>query len=381
MKYLPLVLAGILRKPGRAVLMLLQIVSAFTLFGALQGFNTGLKQLVASTNADRLYVMSRVAVGSPLPYSMYERLRTIEGVGQVTLRHGWVGTYQQANQPVPAAVVDPATYFGLFPEVKVAPEDLRELVNNRAGALVGRQTADRYGWKKGDRVSLQSPIPRKDGSRGWAFDIVGIFDVPDNPEQAMGMAINYDYVNEARAGGEDTVGMYVVKIKDSALRTEVGLRIDNAFANSANETQTQTESELVQSQLRRIGDLDFIVNGIVAAVFFALLLATSALMMQSTRERVPELAVLKTVGFSDRLVMGLILAEAITFCVLSAGIGLGLASLLLPMVRAVQIPLAGMPGIVVVAGLAFAVALALVGGAVPAWRGLRLQVADALADR
>jgi putative ABC transport system permease protein len=122
------------------------------------------------------------------------------------------------------------------------------------------------------------------------------------------------------------------------------------------------------------------VGGIVSAVFFALLLATGALMMQSIRERVPELAVLKTLGFSDELVMALILAEAVVFCVFSAGVGLGLASLILPAART-MIGIAAMPRIVVVSGIGFAVALALIGGSVPAWRGLRLQVADALAGR
>jgi putative ABC transport system permease protein len=127
-------------------------------------------------------------------------------------------------------------------------------------------------------------------------------------------------------------------------------------------------------------DLDLIVGGIVSAVFFALLLATGALMMQSIRERVPELAVLKTLGFSDTLVMVLILVEGVVFCVFSAGVGLGLASVILPAARA-QIGITSMPTIVIVSGIGFAVALALIGGSVPAWRGLRLQVAEALAGR
>jgi len=160
----------------------------------------------------------------------------------------------------------------------------------------------------------------------------------------------------------------------------VAAAIDKAFANSSHETRTQSEGDLISSQLQRVADIDFIVRGIIGAVFFALLLATGALMMQSVRERVPELAVLKTLGFSDRLVMVLILIEAVLFCVFSAAIGLGLASIVLPQARTL-IGITSMPLDVIVTGLIFAVVLAIAGSSVPAWRGLKLQVAEALAER
>jgi putative ABC transport system permease protein len=172
----------------------------------------------------------------------------------------------------------------------------------------------------------------------------------------------------------------VAKIDDAANAASIGLAIDNAFANSDHETRTQSEADLAASQVQRIGDLNFLARAIIAAVFFALLFATGALMMQSIRERMPELAVLKTCGFSDRLVMGLIVVEAVTFCVFSAAIGLGIAYAVLPLASQF-IGIAGMPAVVVIAGAGLAVLLALIGSSVPAWRGLRLQVSDALAGR
>jgi len=204
--------------------------------------------------------------------------------------------------------------------------------------------------------------------------------VPAQPTSAAQLIVSYDYVNEARLANRDTTMAYQVVARDVASATAVSLAIDNAFANSSHETRTMSEGDLYTTQIQRIADLDYLVGIILGAVFFALLFATAALMMQSIRERLPELAVLKTVGFSDRQVMILILVESVTFCVFAAAIGLGVAGVLLPLAQRF-IGISGMPWIVVATGLAIAVALALLGGSVPAHRGLRLQVAQALAER
>ena len=380
MKYLPLIWAGIWRKRSRAVLMLLQIGSAFLLFGLLQGVNSGIKEALARTHSERLYVGSAVSLGVPLPISLLPQIRAVPGVKVATPFVQVPAIYQKQGQAIPMYAVDPEAYFGLGPDLVVSKEQVDALVRNRTGAIIGAVPAKRYGLKIGDRLSLQSPLPRRDGTNAWVFDIVGIF---NNSEQANGAAavvVHYDYVNEARLADRDTALLYVALAESAKAAPEVGRAIDKVFANSSQETRTQSEGDLFASQIQRIADIDLVVGGIVSAVFFALLLATGALMMQSIRERVPELAVLKTLGFSDKLVMALILVEAVIFCVFSAGVGLGLAALILPAARA-QIGITSMPTIVIISGLGFAVALALIGGSVPAWRGLRLQVAEALAGR
>jgi putative ABC transport system permease protein len=379
MKYLPLVWAGIWRKKSRALLMLLQIVSAFLLFGLLQGLNSGIKQAIAKTHSDRLYVSSSVSLGDPLPISLLSTVKAVPGVKEASPFVQFPGIYQKPGQGIPITAVDADAFFRMFPDYVSSPDQIEALKNRRTGGIIGVNAAQRFGLKVGDRLTLQSPIARKDGA-SWVFDIVGTFDVPNQTAVANNIIVNYDYVNEARVINRDTVLLFIAHAADPANAAAIGLAIDNKFANSSHETRTQSEGDLVASQIQRVADLDFIVGGIIGAVFFALLLATGTLMMQSIRERTPEIGVLKTLGFSDRLVMTLILVEAITFCVFSAGIGLALASFLLPMARA-QIGIASMPGIVIAAGLAFAVLLGLLGGSVPARRGLKLQVADALADR
>ena len=379
-KYLPLVWAGIWRKRGRAVLMLLQIASAFALFGLLEGLNSGIKQAIAATHGDRLYIGSSVSLGDPLPISLLGQIRATPGVQVVAPRQGLPGTYQQPDQGVPVIATEPGAFFAIYDELSAQQDTIEALERSRTGVIVGSVTMERFGWKPGDRVVLQSPVPTVDGSRDWAFDVVGSYDDPDTPTNATALIANLQYVDESRMTGRDNVQLYVAKIDDAANAASIGLAIDNAFANSDHETRTQSEADLAASQVQQIGDLNFLARAIIAAVFFALLFATGALMMQSIRERMPELAVLKTCGFSDRLVMGLIVVEAVTFCVFSAAVGLGIAYVVLPLASQF-IGIAGMPVVVVIAGLGLAVLLALIGSSVPAWRGLRLQVADALAGR
>lgn len=384
MKYLPLVWAGIWRNTGRAVLMLLQIVSAFLLFGLLQGFNSSIKQAIAAAHSDRLYVASSVSLGDPLPISLLPNVRAVPGLKAVTPLVQFGGQYQRPGQGMPVTAVDVDAFFQMFSEYVVDKNALAAMRTNRTGAIIGDVVAKRYNIKVGDRITLTS-IPRVDGTTGWVFDILGTYSVPSQAAAAGALIVHFDMVNEARASGRDQVILYIALAADPARATQIGLAVDNAFANSSHETRTQSEGDLFASQIQRIVDLDFIVGGIVGAVFFGLLLATSALMMQSIRERTPELAVLKTLGFGDRLVMMLLLAEAVAFCLFAAGIGLTLAWGLLTLARSgigvglglvTRVPLN-----VILAGAGFALALALIGGAAPAWRGLRLRVAEALADR
>jgi putative ABC transport system permease protein len=380
MKYLPLLWAGIWRKPGRATLMMLQIVCAFTLFGLLQGLSSSVKELISNSHRNRLYVNSSVGEGDPLPISMRERIQPIPGVQVVNERAMFGGTYQKPNEFVPVMGTRAEDFFRVLDEIRPSKNAIAEIKTKRSGALAGRAIMEKYGWKVGDRIVLQSPLPKRDGSRDWAFDIVGSFEIPIRPQDARFLVTNYEYLNESRAINRDTADIIVVRVADDEAAPTIALAIDNAFANSAHETRTQSEADILTAQLQRAVDLDYIVTGIVAAVFFALLFATGALMMQSIRERTPELAVMKTLGFSDRRVTAIVLAEALVLCVAAAAAGLLIATLLQPFARE-QVSIAKMPPVVIVYGIGFAVLLALLGGSVPAWRAMKLQVADALAGR
>jgi len=383
-KYLPLIWSGLWRKRGRSVLILLQVIIAFTLFGVLQGLNSGVQQVMAETHADRLYVSNRLRLGTPMPFAMLAKLQTIPGVVALSYRFQFGTTYQNDPQGFAVIATDVDSFIPMFAEqFKVTPAHLQAMKDTRDGALVGVERMRQFGWKVGQRVTVQSTMVQtgREGTRDWPFDIVGTYENPQHPEAATAILLNYRYVNEAVVKPtRDIFNVATVRIADQRRTADMEQAIDAMFANSPNETLTQSEHELIESQLSNLGDLGTVVHRITAATFFVLLFATGALMMQSIRERTPEIAVLKTMGYSDKLVMALILCETALLCVGGAAVGLGIASRILPLARA-YIGITWIPGIVYVVGFACALLLALGSGAIPAWRGLRLKIVDALAGR
>jgi putative ABC transport system permease protein len=381
-KYLPLIWAGLWRKRGRSLLILAQVIIAFTLFGVLQGLNSGVQRALAETHADRLYVSNRLRLGTPMPIAMLAKLQTTPGVVAMTYRFQFGTTYQNDPQGFAVIATEVDSFIPMYPEqFKVTPSHLQAMQQRQDGALVGVERMRQFGWKVGQRVTVQSPMMLREGTRDWPFDIVGTYENPEHPQAATGILLNYRYVNEALSTSlRDIFNVATVRIADPTKTAGIEQAIDAMFANSPNETLTQSEHELVESQVSNLGDLGTVVHRITAATFFVLLFATGALMMQSIRERTPEIGVLKTIGFSDKLVMALILCETALLCVGGAVAGLAIASRLLPLARTF-IGLSVIPGSMFVFGFASAVLLALGSGAIPAWRGLRLKIVDALAGR
>jgi putative ABC transport system permease protein len=377
-KFLALIWAGIRRNRGRSNLILLQVVIAFTLFGVLQGLNGAINKAVEASHADRLYVGSRQRFGTPLPIAIMSTVQSTPGVVVASYRFFLGATWRKPDQQIPILATDVESYLAIFPEFHVTPDARQGMKQQQDGAIVGMATMRKYQWQVGQRVVLQS-IPKKDGSPDWPFDIVGTYENSDEPESSDLLIANYRYVNES-ISQPDTIGLAVMHIADPARAADVGAAIDRHFLNSPNETLTQTERQAAEGQVASLGDINTVVHRVIGATFFVLLFATGALMMQSIRERTPDLAVLKTVGFPDRLVMMLILAETLALCVGGGALGLGIASRILPLTRSL-IGLGTIPLGVVVTGFVSAVVLALAAGAIPAWRGLRLRVVDALANR
>jgi putative ABC transport system permease protein len=381
MKYLPLIWAGLWRKPLRTILTLLSIIVAFLLFGMLQGVNAALDQSIAGAAVDRLIVQSRINFTEPLPSSYLPRLEGVPGITGVAYA-SWFGPYfQDPKNFIFTFPIDPERYFGLFPELKLPKEQLDAFVHTRTGAVIGLDMANKYGWKVGDRVPLHSTIwTNREGNSDWNFDIVGIYSDPEDHSNEQIFFLNHTYFDEGRSFGKGTIGWYIVRIADPHQAAAMAGTIDKLFANSSDETKTMTERESAQAFLKQQGDINFIATSIIGAVFFTLLFLTGNTMMQSVRERIPEFAVLKTLGFSENGVLTLVLAESLALCIAAALIGLALAELAFPFLKQL-IGTANLPGSVILLGLAVAVLLALITGLPPALRARRLNIVDALAGR
>jgi putative ABC transport system permease protein len=383
MKYFPLVWAGLWRKRTRTIFTLASIVVAFLLFGMLQGVNSAFSEATKGANLNRLYVQSKFSFIEPLPFAHKAQIEAVPGVTVVTFANWFGGYYQDLKNQVVSYAVDIPSYLKLYSEYKLPPDQIEAMERTRDGALIGRKLAEKYGWKIGDKIPITSAIwvKKSDGTSNWTFDVVGIFDIPDDNFRTQTMLINFDYFDEERrVGTKGTVGYYAIGIDDPAKAAQIGASIDALFANSANETKTQTEKENMQSFMKQIGDINFIVSSIIGAVFFTLLFLTGNTMMQSVRERIPELAVLKTIGFSDTGVAALVIAEGVLLCLVAAGLGLFGATLVFPMMKSV-LGIKGLPIDVVILGLGIAIALACITALAPALQARRLSIVDALSRR
>jgi putative ABC transport system permease protein len=383
MKYFSLIWAGLWRKRTRTILTMLSIVVAFLLFGLLQGINQGFNTVLSNLDVDRLYVTAKTNMVDGLPIAYYTRIKTVPGVRAVSHWTYFGGYFRDARNPIPAFVTDPEPLFQIYKEIKIEPAAIEAMKRSRSGVLVSQQLAQKYGWKVGDRVPIGTSIwTLKQGGSTWQFDIVGTFDASKYGAGFPSFYINYSYFEEASVANPGIVHYYLVSIDNPRQAGSVSNVIDSQFANSSNETRTQTESALAQMQMKQLGDINFIANAIVGAVLFTLLFLTANTMMQSVRERTSELAVLKTLGYSDTKVLTLVMIEAVLLCLFAAAAGLALAAAIFasPGLQKLFGHLT-MPMIVIVAGSGMALLLAFVSGFPPAWRAKRLNIVDALAGR
>src|SRR6185437_15534466 len=380
MKYWPLIWSGIWRKPGRTVLMLLQILVAFVLFGVLQGVKSGIDQALAAIRA-QVYWVHPADAGTKLPLSLEQRIAAVPGVRHIYPITFIGATYQRPTQQVIMLPTDFDAGWAGNLNAQASPDAIAALAHSRTGALISTALEAQYHWKVGDQIPLLTRLPRKDGSMTWTFQVVGTYRGPDSGAMDHFIVVRNDYFQQARQSDQNTVSQYILDVTDAAQGEQIARRIDALSANSSFPTRTQSTRATSQSGYRRLGDLNFVVHAIVSAAMFALLIATAALTMQSVREWTTELAVLKTMGFSDRKVLVLLLLESVTLSLGAALVGLVVASRLMLWVNRLLGVRVSMPYEVLWVGLVLALVLALASTSPPAWRVRRLQLVDALAGR
>jgi putative ABC transport system permease protein len=376
MKYLPLLLANLRRRKIRTLLTIGSFAVALFLFGLLFALRSGLRQGVELAGSDRLMVMGTSLMQMlPLPY--LPRIQRIPGVEHVAHATWFGGVYQDPKNFFVQFAIDPALWREVYPEYVVDEQQWADFVADRQGIVVGAQLAERFGWKVGDHIPLMPPSYL--GDTMWDFNVRGIYhgDQPGADEAQFWMQQKYIEEN-----GPDyfrgIVGFYVVKLADAEAGARVAEAIDEEFRNSANETRTQTESAFAAGWMKQMGNIEFLVFAIGSVVFFTLLLVTGNTMAISVRERTNELAVLKAVGYSDRFVLGLVLAESVLIAAAGGAIGLWLASGVVEQdLTQGLIPLF-LSADTLVAGGAVALGTGLLAGLLPAVSAMRLSVVDAI---
>jgi putative ABC transport system permease protein len=327
-----------------------------------------------------LVVRHKVSIIQLLPESYKARMGRIPGVALATHQTWFGGIYQDPKNFFMQCPVVPEEFLEIHPELVLAPAQKQAWLQMRSGAIVGRKTADRFHWKLGDRVPIQSTIwARPDGSRIWDFDIVGIYDGKDKNTDTTALFFRYDFFDEGRGFGKGQVGWYTVRVRDPERAAEVAKRVDEEFENSAAETKTEPEGAFVQAWTKQIGDIALITTAILSAVFFTILLVTGNTMSQAVRERTGELGVLKAIGFTNGQVLLLVMTESCLLAMLGGVLGLGLAWLIVSRGDPTgMLPLYFLPARSLAAGLGLSAALGVATGIFPALGAMRLRVADAL---
>jgi putative ABC transport system permease protein len=380
-KYFPLIWSGMWRKPVRTALVFLQVCVAFALFGVLQGMKSGMDRAIANVRADVLYVGPAVIGGARLALAELNRLESVPGVKTVSFNDGMLTYYQKPTQQVYVLAIPPSDFFRTVePEIfTIQSKDLETLRKTRTGLLITPDIGKKYGWHIGDRIPLITSTVQTNGSTTWTFEIVGMFSDHERGEGGLVVA-NYYYLDEARVLDKGTVNHFYAIASDPKQAAAVSDAIDGAFANSASPTQTESFRERSQQAMQSLGDLNFAIRWILSAVLVALVFSTATMMMQTVRERTPELAVLKTLGFGNWTVFLLVAAESLLVCITASLAGLALAWIAFPL-AAKYIAGLSMPMAVVGFGILGAVVVALISVSVPGLRVVKLNIVDALAGR
>jgi putative ABC transport system permease protein len=380
MKYLPLIWRNVWRRKFRTTFTLLSIFVAFLLFGILMTIKSAFSFGVDVAGLDRLVLIHKVSLIMPLPISYKTQLEQVPGVELVTHQSWFGGVYQDPANFFANIAVEPESFLKVYREFRIPPEQIKAWLGDRQGAVIGRDLAERFNWNVGDRVPLTATIFQpKGGGQTWEFNISGIYDGDDGVDKTQ-FFFRYDYLDENRAIGEGWVGWYVVKIADASQSVDLSRSFDAMFANSAAETKTTTEKGFVEGFAKQVGDIGTMMIAISSTVLFMFGLVAASTMAQSVRERTNEIAVLKTLGFTDPSILLLVLAESLFIVAVGGGIGLGLAWLFVQQGDPTGglLPIFVLPTRDVVMGVGLMIAMGVLAGVLPAFAAMRLSITDAL---
>ena len=383
MKYWIIILAALNRKRWRTGLTISSLVIAFLLFGLLRSVAVVFTEDIELSGDDRLVVASKYSIIDSMPISYLQRIKSIENVDIVAHQDWFGGTYIDRANFFPKWPVPPKDFLDIYQEFNISSEQKEAFIATKTGMIAGKKLAERFNWKIGDRIPVIGDIYfMSNGSNLWEFDLVGIFTDIENPGNEEQVFMNYQYFDEARESyTKGTVGNFIVKLDSKDAGPRVAQEIDAMFANSMDETKTYTEKAYQQMFASQIGDIGLIMNSILAAVFFTILLVTGNTMSQSIRERTSELAVFKTIGFSDMTMLILVLIESMVLCLIGAILGLGITGLLMPGLSeliSVSLGEISLDSSVIISGIGIAIVTAFISGFPPALGAMRLKVVDAL---
>jgi len=293
------------------------------------------------------------------------------------------GYYRDPTNRFATLAVAAETYFDVFSDQIIDADTLERFKTVRIAVVAEESLAATYGWQVGDAITLIGDIwPRQDGAESWEFTFAGTFSYAEGQSGTPFLLLHYDYFNESVFDwAQNQVGWLVVRVEDDANADAVAQMIDTLFSNSSDPTRTTSEDQYLRQFASQLGDIGAIAAAILAAVFFTIILLTSNTVSQSFRERVAELAVLKTIGFTDNFVSSFIWFEAIVICLVGGIAGMIAVFLVLPGLESSLQSVTGQINIHwthIAEALGLAVVMGFAIGLSPALSAWRLSIVNAL---
>jgi len=388
MKYAPLVLKHLRKNWIRTLSTVLAMSVCIFLFCTLHTVVEAVEFGLHSGNASRLVTRHYVSLVYNLPLTYKQRVAAIPGVQGTVIQAWFGGIYRDPKNFFANFAVEPVPFLEIFPEIMLPVDQKEKWLGDARGCIIGRKLAQRFGWKLGDVIPLESSIPPYRIGHPFEFVVDGIYDTDERKYPGTdlnSMYFNYKYLYEA-TGQRVGIGWLTVKIDDPKNAGTLSKTIDAEFENSDTPTKTETEQAFLAGFVAMAGNLALLLNGIGLAVAFTILLVTANTMSIAVRERRQEIAVLKTLGFPSPLVMSLILGEALFIGVLGGLIGLVLSKILLGILPNVPVvgdivatyPNFGLSLQTAALGLGIALLLGLSAGFFPAVTGYRARIAESL---
>jgi putative ABC transport system permease protein len=379
--FLKFVSRNVFRAKLRSGLTILGLVIAILAFGLLQTVVRAWYAGSEAASATRLVTRNAISLTFSMPMHYREKIRAVPGVTAVSVSNWFGGIYKEPKNFFAQFAVDAPTFFPLYPEFVFDPEQYQAFLRDRRGAAVGRQLADLYGFKVGDTIPLKSGIYPGD----WEFTVRAIYDARDETTITRQMYFHYDYLNEqvkkvfARRG--DQAGVFVVGIRDGQAAANIARDVDAEFKNSLAETLTETEKAFTLGFVAMVETIVVAIQGVSYIVILIIMAVAANTMAMTARERLPEYATLKALGFKPVTVASMIMAEALLLALIGAGIGILLTA---PVVRGFHAATVSMFAKMPLVPQTFylqavcALAVGVVAGVVPAIRAARVKIVDGL---
>jgi putative ABC transport system permease protein len=306
---------------------------AFFLFTTLSGVNHALTASVSSSNQYRLMTSHKISLTQSLPINYQQKIAALPGVKHVSYASWFGGYFQNEKNQLPVTAVDHNNYFDLFDEYKIPSEQLLQWQKTRTGIVIGQALADKYGWKIGDNVPLSSSIwMNKSGSFNWLFTVSAIYQTGKHSAADNKVFFQHAYFDKGRAYAKNSMSWLSTEITEKANVDDVIFAIDNVFVHANNPTRTTTEQVFIKERAQQFVDMAMVINLVVIAVFFTLLLIVCNTMIQTIRERNNESAMMKALGFSSSSLIQGIYLESLLLLGLGASAGSILAYLLITLV-------------------------------------------------